>query len=241
MGVRHLNGYRKTRARPELSKSAGLYAQIPQMIDNFLFNSRLETAGQGREWGHRSAIYRLSATTLSCFSVKVNIECNFLSPTPYRETTFRKKKLQDLIIFLVTWWFAWWWSQQHLPHIHLGLLTINKNSVTFFLAPWILKRRKKKKKDSVGFPLPGEYWLILQSGNQTEHWCGKGPKATWCGCLAARVNSWDKYTSAHFLWLRVVWGLWRFQRVSRGRAGSLRLLWCRLMHDRTPTPTPTPC
>ena len=153
MGVRHLNGYRKTRARPELSKSAGLYAQIPQMIDNFLFNSRLETAGQGREWGHRSAIYRLSATTLSCFSVKVNIECNFLSPTPYRETTFRKKKLQDLIIFLVTWWFAWWWSQQHLPHIHLGLLTINKNAVTFFLAPWILKRRKKKKRFS-GLPSP---------------------------------------------------------------------------------------
>lgn len=83
---------RKTKTRPELSKEAGPYAQICQMIDNFLFNLKLETARQGREqeWGHRSAIYRLSATALSCFSVKVNIECNFLFPSPYRETTFRK-------------------------------------------------------------------------------------------------------------------------------------------------------
>lgn len=165
MEVRYLNGYRKTRAKPELSKSAGLYAQIPQMIDNFLFNMRLETAGQGREWGHRSAIYRLSATTLSCFSVKVNIECNFLSPTPYRETTFRKKKLQNSIIFLVTWWFAWWWSQQHLPHIHLGLLTINKKMQSH---SFLLHGFKKEKKKQQRFN--GLFFLLCKTLGDFAKW-----------------------------------------------------------------------
>lgn len=57
----------------------------------------------------------------------------------------------------------------------------------------------------------------------------KESKAAWPACLAARVNSCEKYTSAHFLRLSVVWGLWRLQTASRGgpeATGSFDVDWC---------------
>lgn len=95
-------------------------------------------------------------------------------------------------------------------------------------------------------PSPTKHSLNLQSCNKTEHQCGQGKhkvaiyevsdrsKATWWACLAVRVNSCEKYTSAHFLWLSVVWGWWRLQTVSRGWAGSPEFFWWRLRHDSSP-------
>lgn len=68
----------------------------------------------------------------------------------HTEKLLSEKEITELNIFLVTWWFALWQSPQRLPHIHLGLLTINKNPVTFFLAPQIFFK-KLSNKDSMGF------------------------------------------------------------------------------------------
>lgn len=77
----------------------------------------------------------------------------------------------------MTWWFALWWSQQRLPHIHLGLLTINKNAVTFFLASQIFfffLTKAIKIPQAFFPPSPTKHSLNLQRYNKTEHQCGQG-------------------------------------------------------------------